>query len=95
MHTTAPATRAPAPPRAAARAPPRAAAARLDAGRRTAAPAPGRAPPAASALGGASARRPTRPARGASLVTRAAGDYYDTLGVSRDADKKTIKQAYR
>ena len=95
MHTTAPPTRAPAPPPSSARAPPRAAAARLDAGRRTAASVPGRATNAASALGGAAGRRPTRPARGALFVTHAAGDYYDTLGVPRDADMKTIKQAYR
>ena len=31
------------------------------------------------------------------MVVRAAagGDYYDVLGVSKNADKKTIKQAYR
>ena len=29
------------------------------------------------------------------MVVRAAVDYYDLLGVPRDADKKTIKQAYR
>lgn len=33
--------------------------------------------------------------RGLCVVARAAGDYYDLLGVSRDADKQTIKQAYR
>ena len=33
--------------------------------------------------------------RGLSLVVRAASDYYDLLGVSKSADKKEIKQAYR
>jgi DnaJ domain len=28
-------------------------------------------------------------------VTRAAQDYYEVLGVSKDADKKAIKSAYR
>ena len=29
------------------------------------------------------------------MVVRAAEDYYDTLGVSKTADKKEIKSAYR
>jgi hypothetical protein len=29
------------------------------------------------------------------VVTRAAQDYYEALGVSKDADKKAIKSAYR
>ena len=29
------------------------------------------------------------------MVTRAAQDYYEALGVSKDADKKAIKSAYR
>jgi molecular chaperone DnaJ len=29
------------------------------------------------------------------VIVRAAGDYYDILGVSKTADKKQIKQAYR
>ena len=33
--------------------------------------------------------------RGYCVVVRAAADYYDVLGVARDADKKTIKSAYR
>lgn len=33
--------------------------------------------------------------RGASLVTRAAEDYYQILGVDKGADKKAIKSAYR
>jgi len=33
--------------------------------------------------------------RGFSVVVRAASDYYDLLGVSKNADKKEIKQAYR
>eukprot|EP00798_Chlamydomonas_sp_ICE-L_P028051 gene28051-31153_t len=37
----------------------------------------------------------SRRSRGLCVVTRAAGDYYETLGVSRDADKQGIKQAYR
>lgn len=33
--------------------------------------------------------------RGAALVTRAAEDYYQVLGVGKEADKKEIKSAYR
>ena len=33
--------------------------------------------------------------RGARLAVRAAADYYQVLGVQRDADKKAIKAAYR
>ena len=33
--------------------------------------------------------------RGAWQVVRAEADYYDTLGVPRNADKKAIKSAYR
>lgn len=29
------------------------------------------------------------------MVVQAAKDYYDVLGVARNADKKAIKQAYR
>lgn len=29
------------------------------------------------------------------MIVKAAGDYYDVLGVPRTADKKQIKQAYR
>lgn len=29
------------------------------------------------------------------MIVRAAGDYYQTLGVSKGADKKDIKSAYR
>jgi molecular chaperone DnaJ len=29
------------------------------------------------------------------VIVRAETDYYDILGVARDADKKAIKQAYR
>ena len=36
-----------------------------------------------------------RPVRGAALVTRAARDYYDVLGVSKAADGKELKRAYR
>lgn len=42
--------------------------------------------------------RPTRSSgrrRGRTVIVRAARDYYDVLGVSRTADKKQIKQAYR
>lgn len=47
------------------------------------------------AVGGAQ-RRAARSGRGRglSVVVRAA-DFYDVLGVPRNADKKTIKQAYR
>lgn len=44
------------------------------------------------------AARPLRPSssrRGRSVVVQAAKDYYDVLGVARNADKKAIKQAYR
>ena len=33
--------------------------------------------------------------RGVSVVVRAESSYYDLLGVSKTADKKEIKQAYR
>ena len=38
---------------------------------------------------------PLRPVRGAALVTRAARDHYKVLGVSRAADGKELKRAYR
>jgi hypothetical protein len=38
---------------------------------------------------------PLRPVRGAPLVTRAARDHYKVLGVSRAADGKELKRAYR
>lgn len=45
------------------------------------------------------AARPLRPGsssrRGRSVVVQAAKDYYDVLGIPRNADKKQIKQAYR
>ena len=45
---------------------------------------------ATSSSGRSSKRR-----RGYSVVVRAAADYYEVLGVARDADKKAIKSAYR
>ncbi|CAG9466534.1 unnamed protein product [Pedinophyceae sp. YPF-701] len=39
--------------------------------------------------------RTAAPRRGAALRVRAATDYYETLGVSRDATQKQIKTAYR
>jgi DnaJ-domain-containing protein 1 len=45
------------------------------------------------------AARPLRPAsssrRGRRVVVQAAQDFYNILGVDRNADKKQIKQAYR
>jgi len=48
--------------------------------------------PLPSQRGGAAGRAPPR---GARLTVRAAADYYQVLGVQRDADKKAIKAAYR
>jgi len=64
------------------------------------------AAPAAAAASAAPRRRPLAAARpggahggarprGAALRARAGADYYDALGVPRDADKKAIKSAYR
>ena len=38
---------------------------------------------------------PRRPARGARLTVKAARDFYEVLGVSRAADAKEMKRAYR
>jgi molecular chaperone DnaJ len=55
--------------------------------------APPRRRAAFAAPGGASTSSSST--RGAALRARAGADYYDVLGVPRDADKKAIKSAYR
>lgn len=53
---------------------------------------------AASFFGGGARPAPlagSRARRGASLLVRAERDFYQLLGVARDADKKTIKSSYR
>lgn len=54
--------------------------------------------PSQSSSTQASAAQPFRRSnrsRGRTVIVRAAKDYYDILGVSKTADKKQIKQAYR
>jgi molecular chaperone DnaJ len=70
--------------------------------RRRSSPAPRLAPREAAAPGAAALRAaalgasaPRRRRRGVALAARAARDFYQILGVPRDADKKAVKSAYR